>query len=155
MSIGKLFDGTDALDAVKRFLSTCLSMGVKIKSAVIFGSRARGRWKEWSDIDVLIVAEGLPKERIRPFLHGYSLNIEPWPYEPFEVLSAVRAGDIAAIDALENGVVVFDDGTWASLKKEYEVIKEELGIVEDGEGWLFTKLVPIKATSRSDEAERP
>ncbi len=141
MSLGKIFDGTDARRAVGRFLEKCIKAGVRIRAAVVFGSRARGRWKEWSDVDVLVVAEDLPRERIRPFLHGYALNIEPWPYEPSEVLESVKAGDIAAIDALENGVVIFDDGTWSSLKREYRRIKEELGIVRDGEeGWLFTKL---------------
>ena len=45
-----------ALTAVKRYLSALPDYGIHARKAVLFGSFARGEAKEWSDIDLVVIA---------------------------------------------------------------------------------------------------
>ena len=51
--LGDLHDGTPALRRVEDFLSR-LSRHAEVKSAVAIGSRARGDWRPWSDVDLVV-----------------------------------------------------------------------------------------------------
>lgn len=42
---------------VNRYLGALKEAGIDVELAVIFGSQARGEAHEWSDIDLLVVAE--------------------------------------------------------------------------------------------------
>ena len=48
-------DNTIAITAVKNFVNDCLNQGVKINSAWLFGSYAKGNYNEDSDIDIAVV----------------------------------------------------------------------------------------------------
>lgn len=57
-----------------------------IKTAILFGSYANGRYNEWSDIDVLLVSDAFEgerfndKDKIRKITLSYDYNISPHPY---------------------------------------------------------------------------
>ncbi|HBA73703.1 MAG TPA: hypothetical protein DER40_06815 [Geobacter sp.] len=44
------------LTSVKNYLAALSLRGITVERAVVFGSRARGRADEWSDIDLLIIS---------------------------------------------------------------------------------------------------
>ena len=97
-----------------------------LRSLVLTGSYARGEQLRDSDIDAIIVAEafeGLPfYEREYLVLREWSYPdpLEPWCYTSREVLEHVfRRPRIDLIDALEYGIVVYDDGFWRSVRETY------------------------------------
>ncbi len=81
-----------ALERARRFAKCVEKVVAKPLDAVVFGSYARGDFGEWSDIDLLIIAEGLPKnllERLKLAEKCLSEapDIEPLILEPDEVAS--------------------------------------------------------------------
>ena len=60
-----------AINTVKRFAEAVRKQGVDLKAVILFGSYARGEQREWSDIDVALVADefiGVGFEDIKRFI---------------------------------------------------------------------------------------
>ena len=83
----------EAIDLALRKLSKVL----KLKGLVLFGSRARGDWKPWSDYDLLIIADfkedymkRIPK--ILDLLSDIPAHLEPHPYTPEEAKELLSKG---------------------------------------------------------------
>ncbi len=61
---------------------------IPIKEAILFGSYARGSYKEWSDIDIALVSEIFvgnrteDKDKIRKITLSVSSEIEVLPFSP-------------------------------------------------------------------------
>jgi uncharacterized protein len=61
---------------------------IPIKEAILFGSYARGSYKEWSDIDIALVSEVFvgnrmeDKDKIRKITLSVSSEIEVLPFSP-------------------------------------------------------------------------
>lgn len=52
--------GVDVKVYVEEFRRKVLRrMGARVRSIVVFSSRAVGRWKPWSDVDIIVVLGGL------------------------------------------------------------------------------------------------
>ena len=86
----------------------------KLKLVILYGSYARGDYREDSDIDVLIVLDDmydLPmRDRIYRLLQVIDdYYIEPHPYTPNEFLELVRSCRLTAYDALTQGMVLYKD----------------------------------------------
>ena len=59
----------EVLKLIKQIiLEEAESLGVRVEKIILFGSRARGDYREESDYDILIVVEGKPDRRIRRLL---------------------------------------------------------------------------------------
>jgi len=133
--------GTDVRFYAFNFRDKLLNrFGSAVRSVVVFGSRARGNWKPWSDVDIFVVLKEAPKgmERLKAMPH--EPLIQPWVYTEDEVHEALRSFDIALLDALEHGIVLHDDGFWRGLKGQFSNFKEEWELVEVDEGWISRKL---------------
>ena len=119
-----MWDGTPALSIVEDFIGR-LSELAKVRAVVAIGSRVRGGWRPWSDIDLLIVAEGLPRGRFKriamfceledelePLLervreeHGVAAFLSPVLKTPEE---AERLRPLY-LDMVEDAVIVYDRG---------------------------------------------
>ena len=106
-----------------------LSRSLDLVAVVLFGSRARGDWRPWSDYDLLIIAwfrEGY-LDRIKlvlDVLADVKIPVEPHPYTPQEALEMLRRGSPTIVDALEEGVVLYDSGWLEVLRRELETMKE-------------------------------
>lgn len=78
-------------------------------AAVVVGSVARGDFNLWSDVDVVVVAEGLP-ERVP--VRGAVLaqeapgGVQPIGFTPEELKRALRRGNPLAREAVTTGVVL-------------------------------------------------
>ena len=60
-----------AINTVKTFAEAIRKQGIDLKTVILFGSYARGEQREWSDIDVALVADefiGVGFEDIKRFI---------------------------------------------------------------------------------------
>jgi uncharacterized protein len=60
-----------AIDTVKIFADAIRKQGIDLKTVILFGSYAKGEQREWSDIDVALVADefvGVGFEDIKRFI---------------------------------------------------------------------------------------
>ena len=118
---------------------------VKLRSMVVFGSRARGDWKPWSDTDVVLIVEvkkplkwgtlwelGLPEDVI---VDAHRAYIEPRIFTPEGFRRALSLGSLTALDALEEGVVLYDDGYWREMKELFSKMKRSGQIEKMPFGW--------------------
>lgn len=88
-------------------------------AAVVVGSVARGDFNVWSDIDVVVVAEGLPEralDRIGFLLEDAPAGIQPVGFSRAEFLSALAKRNPLAVEALERGVVLLGEELIGSLR---------------------------------------
>ena len=121
---------------VKKYVNILRNRGIKLNTVLVMGSRAKGRWKPSSDIDLTIIAENLPQMRNYPrplnriaalrrwFLLSdipLFMDIEPSQCSNKEkFLEKLRKFDIHALDAVYYGKVIYDDGFWEKVKAMYK-----------------------------------
>lgn len=93
------------LDGARSFVAA-LGGTLALRAAVVFGSAARGVFNRWSDVDVLLVAEGLPSD-----LRGRLELCEPRPplvqpvlWTAEEWRRRLARGDPMALEARDAGV---------------------------------------------------
>lgn len=117
-----------------------------ITGVVAFGSRVKGKATPHSDIDLLIVADGINQKRhrrgeeiirIKRYLKGLPADILLFTKQ--EVKSNFRNHNPLFLDIAEDGIIVFDkDRFLENLTKEtIEYIKQN-GIKKLEEGWVFS-----------------
>lgn len=90
-----------------------------LTSIVLFGSVARGEARPTSDIDVLLVAEGLPRsqaDRRQPFLDAWETTRATRGLPPIEWNLVVKTPDEATyrsplyLDMTEDAILILDHG---------------------------------------------
>jgi len=93
--------------------------GQRLVSLVLFGSVARGQARPTSDIDLVIVAEGLPRslaERRRPFLQSWERvrAARGLPHVEWNLITKspeeARVHSPLYLDIVEEGIVILDRG---------------------------------------------
>ena len=87
--------------------------GLDVRGIMLFGSVARNDAKEQSDVDILVVASGLPdiKERYGFITVKKPSRIEDIWMTPDELIEMVDAKTGFVVDALLEGKILLDDGT--------------------------------------------
>ena len=82
-------------------------------TVILYGSYARGDFNEWSDIDVLIIAEQLPENPIERLSLIEDCMARVAGVEPLlltlNMIRKMRGKNLAIREALEKGVVLLDD----------------------------------------------
>lgn len=91
-------DMTDILNSIKGFPA--------IEQAVLFGSRAKGNFKKWSDVDLAIKGKGVKHETVTG-LHWELDEEKPLPYF-FDVLNYNELDDKISKAVDETGVVIYE-----------------------------------------------
>ncbi|MEM1668478.1 MAG: nucleotidyltransferase domain-containing protein [Thermofilaceae archaeon] len=105
---------------------------LKVDAIVLFGSRARGDYKPWSDYDILVLADFEEKYldrigRIFEITKDLTLNIEPHPYTLEEAIEMLKKGNPIIVDALSEGVVLYASERFSRLVEVYrELVKRGL-----------------------------
>ncbi len=102
----------NAIQEAKTF-AICIAKKLGKITAILFGSYARGDFNEWSDIDVLILAENLPQNPIKR-LDLIQNCLEKTPrIEPLIItiseFTKMKNKNPAIIDALKNGVILINN----------------------------------------------
>jgi len=106
-----------------------LASRYRLYGVVLFGSRARGDWKPWSDYDLLILAdfEAGYMDRIAEILEllkDFKIPVEPHPYTLEEAESMLARGNPTIVDALEEGVALYESPELQRLRRIYRELKE-------------------------------
>lgn len=132
------------------------SLGDRLRSVCLFGSIARGDFARGSDVDLLVVAEGLPEDvgsrhsmfgRLRARVAsteaarglkglGYSIATSEVYLTPEEV----QGHPPIMLDIVEDGIIVYDrDGFLGSVLEGLRARLRELGArrIKTGKGWYW------------------
>lgn len=81
-------------------------------TAIVYGSVPRGDFNLGSDVDVLIISEGLPShplERMEVLYSCHEPPLEPKGYTHTEFHTLLAKRDSALAEVLKDGMVVVDD----------------------------------------------
>lgn len=108
----------EAIQLAKDYVNR-LEKDIRVCTAVLFGSFARGDFNLGSDIDVLIISDCLPREPLKraEMLYRYvSGNIEPKGYTKTEFLKLIESNNPIALDAIKDGEIISDDGFWDTVR---------------------------------------
>jgi len=79
---------TLAIELAKKFITYLQNQGIKIDSAYLFGSFAKGTEHKWSDIDVAVISSDFSDNRFEESVrlmilsHDIDSRIEPVPFRP-------------------------------------------------------------------------
>ena len=77
-----------AVELAKKFIAYLQNQGIKIDSAYLFGSFAKGTEHKWSDIDIAVISSDFSDNRFEEGVHLMKLScdidtrIEPVPFRP-------------------------------------------------------------------------
>ncbi len=85
---------------------------------VLFGSRARGDYTEESDVDVLVVADDLPRDPREAFAALYDPEeplVQPLGMNTLVFLEKLRRGNPFILEVLEDGVILCGDPAFLEL----------------------------------------
>lgn len=130
--IGKDEFGRNLGHCVRSYIDLLRRRGLEIHTVVLVGSRAKNRWKPKSDLDIIVIASRLPKGLMMR-LSRYTvlsdiplfLGIEPCGCTKEEFLERLKDLDLMALDAVCCGKILFDDGFWSQVKRDFKKIEDE------------------------------
>ncbi len=134
VNAGVLWNGKPAFELIARYIEELRRRGVNVNSVVLIGSRARGDWKPWSDVDLLIV---VPKKELKELIPVGLVDARIYTREELE--EAINRCEVEVIEAFEDGRVIVDDGTWEGLRLSYLHVKERYGVERYKGGWRVAK----------------
>lgn len=101
---------------------------------------AKGSYTVYSDYDLLIVSRETAPFKDR--LYEYSLLsdgwVEPLIYTEGEVESMVEDGNPLILDALRDGVVLYDKRFWSRVREEFNELLRSGVIKPKRNGWMIT-----------------
>ncbi len=143
--LGLLPDGKEARVLLDSYIEKLRKYGIRIHSVIVIGSRAYGYHTTSSDIDVVVIIDDYHKIRDAIRLSSGMGYIEPRIYAKEDVEALMECYDAVLLEALEFGVIYYDDGTWAKLRETYSsrIRKHVEFITEKG------KIIAIKIKKKS------
>jgi len=132
--------GEEVIEHLKHYVEKIKSKGYPLRSLVLFGSRARGEHLKESDVDVLVIVDiedmdFIERMRILSRLWDAPYALEVFAYTLEEVKGLINRGSIHIYDALEHGIVIYDDGTFEYLRKKFKEAMDRGIVKRDIRGW--------------------
>ncbi len=115
--------------------------GLDVRGILLFGSVARNDAKEQSDVDILVVASGLPdiKERYGFITVKKPSRIEDIWMTPDELIEMVDAKTGFVVDALLEGRILLDDGTIKDARARLKDSLKRLNAKKLKHGWFIPR----------------
>lgn len=126
------------LEGMRIYVDILKRRGIKLNAVLVQGSRAKGKWKPTSDIDVTIIADNLPKKKHYPWPLNKLFGLKRWLLlSDIPLCMGVEATftcsknhfsqmlenfDIHALDAMYYGKLIYDDGFWKETRNRFEKI---------------------------------
>ena len=112
--------------------------GNSIVSIILFGSMARGDYTKYSDYDLLIIISSDKlnfKDRLLEFSKFSDGWVEPLVYTEEEAAQMFRDFNVLILDALKDGIVIYDRGFWDKLKESFNALLRKGVIAPKACGW--------------------
>ena len=115
--------------------------GLGVCGILLFGSVARNDAKEYSDVDMLVIASGLPdiKERYGFITVKKLSRIEDIWMTPDELIEMVDAKTGFVVDALIEGKILLDDGTIKDARSRLVDSLKRLKAKRLKHGWYISR----------------
>ena len=104
--------------AVARDYVTALALSLDLVGAAVIGSVARGDFNVWSDIDVLVVARGLPErylDRASLLISVPAPGVQAFAFTPQELSAAYSKRDPRTIELQQDGVFLLGEDNLRAL----------------------------------------
>ncbi len=104
--------------------SVVAELGSSVDSMVVYGSVARGEAREDSDIDILILSKEGSRIANKVLEINYDLDLQSDTvsihiyYTPEEFEKLLSVGSPFAEDVVNQGVVLYDNGTFQRLREQ-------------------------------------
>jgi len=106
---------------------------------VLFGSMARGDWSRGSDYDVLIGLCGDDNKRLldrmAEFTPAVRIALDVFPYSQSEWHHMFTDRHPLLLEALEDGVVLWDQGAFATMRATFHQWRQEGQVQPWRDGW--------------------
>ena len=140
--------GRDVAVCLQMYVTLLIRRGVKVHTLLVLGSRAKGRARPQSDVDVTIIASDLPGKNTFEFtdlaqkimnvrkeilLCDFPLLIGVQPSSccsKCEFIRWLKDFKAIALDAVYYGKVIYDDGFWNEVKSIFEGIEKKYNLNE-------------------------
>jgi len=120
--------GRDVATNLSAYVQLLKNRGIKLHTVVILGSRAKGRWKLTSDVDVLVIADGLPNAKYDRWFtirdNPINMCADMYGCSREEFLQYLNEFRILALDAMCYGKTVFDDGFWSKVAAHFKELED-------------------------------
>jgi len=143
VDLGKLPDGKDAFEVVKKWILNVIRRKYKLLTVIVIGARAEGRYKPWSDIDIVAILETLPSyiDRWNDFIFNDTPLIEPRIYTKEEFLEALEELDLTALESMHHGLVIYDRNFYNKAKKKFNEVIKKWDLRRAEIGWILLRIV--------------
>jgi hypothetical protein len=133
-------------DSLRLFLDALAAEAGNVAAVIVYGSMARGDFDAYSDWDVLLALHG-DEDRpvLQRFQHYGALSADGWvqvfPYTTAELEMMLATFHLTVLDALEDGVAVYDMGIWQMLRERFLRLRrtEVLTRLERPRGWRIVE----------------
>lgn len=140
--------GREVTSGVLEYVHLLLNRDVQLHTLIVLGSRAKGRAKPGSDIDVTVIASNLPGKSSPEFANipKKILNIQRWlvlndapifmGIQPSlccsreEFLQWLGEFRLVTLDAIFYGKVMYDNGFWRYVLTKFREIEGKYGLSE-------------------------
>jgi predicted nucleotidyltransferase len=129
LDLGKDNYGRDVAEYLTVYANLLKCRGVRLHTVLVLGSRAKGRWKPDSDVDIVVIADDLPRahyERwfaVRDAPINIGADICACTLEEF--LRYLGEFRIMALDAVFYGRIVYDDGLWSEILAHFTELESK------------------------------
>ena len=131
--------GLPRLASLEKYLNELFKeKGDCIVSIILFGSMARGDYTRYSDYDLLIIISSDKhsfKDRLLEFSKFSDGWVEPLVYTEEEAAQMFRDFNLLILDALKDGIVIYDKGFWSKLKESFNALLKKGVIAPKTCGW--------------------
>ena len=119
--MGKDASGEGWVEAVNAFLER-LKGRIRVESAIVHGSAARGGGGYWSDVDLLVVSDDFFHvpflERLRLLIELKVDKVEALGYSYEELRRMMKKGNPLALGALIEGIPIMESERVKKLREE-------------------------------------
>ncbi|MGH2350685.1 MAG: nucleotidyltransferase domain-containing protein [Chloroflexota bacterium] len=117
--------------------------GDELAFVVLFGSRARGDWSVGSDFDLLLGLKGEDGRRLVDRIGAFAAplpaaNVDLFPYSRSEWQRMFADRHPLLLEALEHGVVLYDDGDFAAMRRTFREWRRTGHVTPWRTGWKIS-----------------
>lgn len=115
---------------IKRFRPVCI---------ILYGSRAKGTFTNFSDIDIIVISNSFEHDfisRIKELINANTsmLPIEPLGYTEAEFEAMLNSCRITALDAVREGIPLFGEDYFGKLRMRLKEL-EKTGLHKGRVSW--------------------